>query len=84
MKNKVNKKQGVKFLRGRAREGRGKSSHLLEAAARPRSGQCGRAKRKRVWGKEFLPARRFWVVGGCAVAEGNRTSQNSTSGFCSK
>jgi|GEM_PF-3365588 len=46
MKNKVNKKQGVKFLQGRAREGRGKSPYLLEATARPRSGQCGRAKRK--------------------------------------
>jgi len=45
MKNKVNKKQGVKFLQGRAREGRGKSPHLLKAAARPRSGQCGRVKK---------------------------------------
>lgn len=28
-------------------------------------------------GEKFLPARRFWVVGGCAFAECNRTSQNS-------
>jgi len=46
MKNKVNKKRGVKFLRGRAREGRGKFLHLLKETARPRSGQ------KRVGKKE--------------------------------
>jgi len=34
MKNKVNKKRGVKFLQGRAREGRGKSLNLLEVRER--------------------------------------------------
>jgi hypothetical protein len=84
MKNKVNKKRGVKFLQGRAREGRGKSLHLLKATARPRSGQKRTGKKEGGWGKEFLPARRFWAAGGCTVAEGNRTIQNSASGFCSK
>jgi len=46
MKNKVNKKQGVKFLQGRAREGRGKSLNLLEATARPRSGQKRAGKKE--------------------------------------
>jgi len=84
MKNKVNKKLGVKSLRGRAREGRGKPPHLLKATARPRSGQKRAGKKEGGWEKEFLPARRFWAVGGCASAFGGRTNQNSASEFCSK
>jgi len=83
MKNKINKKRGVKFLQGRAREGRGKSLNLLETTARSRSGQKRAGKKEGVLG-EGIFARRFCVAGGCAVAEGNRTSQNSASGFCSK
>jgi len=50
---------GVKFLQGRAREGRGKSLNLLEVTARPRSGQCGRAKRKVVGRRNFCPPAGF-------------------------
>ena len=61
---------GVKFLQGRAREGRGKSLNLLEVTARPRSGQCGRAKGKGF--REGIFARPLFLDGGrICVAKGD-------------
>jgi len=57
MKNKVNKNQGVKILWGRAREGRGKSPPLLNATARPRSGQKRAGKKE--GGLSVIPTRNF-------------------------
>jgi hypothetical protein len=56
---------------------------LSASGGQAAGGQKGRGFRS-VCPQEFLPARRFLVAGGCAVAEGNRTSQKSASGFCSK
>ena len=64
MKNKVNKKRGVKFLRGRAREGWGKSPHLFNATARPRSGQKRAGKKEGglsvISTRNFCPPAGFW------------------------
>jgi len=48
--------------------------------ARPRSGQDGRAKRKGVWGKEFLPARPV-VWGGKAFPQFLRQQEGKTEKF---
>jgi len=75
MKNKVNKKRGVKFLQGRAREGRGKSLHLLEATARPRSGQKRAGKKEGVLG-EGIFARPPVLGGGWVCIRLRRTHKS--------
>ena len=56
---------------------------FLKSAARPRSGQCRRAKKEGVWGKEFLPAcsasRRRATSGKCfrRLALSQTSKQNS-------
>ena len=78
MKNKVNKKRGVKFLRGRAREGRGKSPYLLEATARPRSGQKRAGKKEGGLGEGIFA--RLPVLGGGWVCGCRRQPHKSEFG----
>jgi len=54
--NLVNKNKGVKILNARVWAGWDKGIYLKKSAARREAGKSGRAKRKGVWGKEFLPA----------------------------
>jgi hypothetical protein len=75
MKNKVNKKRGVKFLQGRTREGRGKSLHLLEATARPRRGQKRAGKKDGVLG-EGIFARPPVLGGGWVCVHRRRTHKS--------
>jgi len=61
---------GSLISNARAREGWGKSLHLLEATVRPRSGQKRAGKKEGVLG-EGIFARPLVLSSGCAVAEGD-------------
>ena len=75
MKNKVNKNQRVKFLRGTHGKDKSKSPHLLKMTARPRSGQKRAGKKEGVLGEGIFA--RPPVLGGGRVCVRRRRTHKS-------